>query len=319
MGSKKKFDFKFLGFVLLVILAFNLSAIITFFLRFNMLMQRPYSRISVKWSDEVGKIYNDLPVGDGKVLYDLYVPEGLDSSAKQHLVMYIHSGNFSSGDKDDAVFIGRYLASKGYIMAAVNYTPVDESKGFGVDDAVNELYGTADTVVKKCKELGYDIENMAVCGEYAGGTLALLYGSRAPEKSPVPVVLVFEQTGPTSFDPEKWGYQGEEAVSLVNMMTGSSFTVDDIGSDAYIKAYKEISPDNYTGADHVPVIMAYGLKDKIVPSAMASEYSGALKKAGVDAVLIEFPKSGHLMIQDKDKNVLYYDTVDSYLEKYMLK
>lgn len=319
MGSKKKFDFKFLGFVLLVVLAFNLSAIITFFLRFNMLMQKPYNRISVKWSDEMGKIYNDLPAGDGNVLYDLYVPEGMDSSVKQHLVMYIHSGNFSSGDKDDAVFIGRYLASKGYITAAVNYTPVDAEKGFGIADAVNELYGTADSVVKKCKEMGYDIENMAVCGEYAGGTLALLYGTMAPEKSPVPVALVFEQTGPVSFDPDKWGYQGEDAVSLVNMMTANTFTVDDIGSDAYVKAFKEISPDNYVGADHVPVIMAYGLKDKLVPSGMASEYSGALKKAGVDAVLIEFPKSGHLMIHDKDKNVLYYDTVDSYLEKYMLK
>ena len=317
--NKKTFDFKLLGFITLVALAFSISTIISFFLRFNMLMQKPYERINVKWSDESGSIYTDLPIGDGNVLYDLYVPAGLETGKKQHLVMYIHSGNFSSGDKSEGIYIGRYLATKGYIVASVNYTPVVGGNGFGVKDAVNELYGTADTVVKKCKELGFDIENMAVGGEYAGGTLALLYADLSPEKSPVPVEFVFEQTAPTSFDPEKWGYQGEDAVDLVNMMTANSFTVDDIGSEKYLSAFREISPDNYIGSEHVPVIAAYGLKDKMVPSTMGSEYTGALKNAGIDATLIEYPNSGHLMIHDKDKNNEYYNTVDSYLEKYMLK
>ena len=62
MGKKKRvFDFKFFGFIMLVLIAFNLSALVTFFLRFNMLMQRPYNRITVKWSEETGSIYSNLP------------------------------------------------------------------------------------------------------------------------------------------------------------------------------------------------------------------------------------------------------------------
>jgi Esterase/lipase len=320
MGKKKRvFDFKFFGFIMLVLIAFNLSALVTFFLRFNMLMQRPYNRITVKWSEETGSIYSNLPAKKDGILYDLYVPAGLDTNKEQHLVMYIHGGNFSGGDKSDGSYLGKYLASKGYIVASVNYTPITAESGVNIKDVVDELYGTADAVLQKCTEMGYKIDCMAVSGVYGGGTLALLYASMSPEKSPVPVKLVFEQTGPTSFNPERWGYTDQSAVDLVNMMSGNSFTVEDIGSDKYIEAYKEISPENYLGADHVPVIMAYGIKDKIVPASMSSEYSGALKKDGVDAVLIEFPKSGHLLALDKDKINEYYDTVDSYLEKYMVK
>ena len=319
MGRKKGIDLRFFGFLVLVLLAFNLAAIATFFLRFNMLMQRPYNRITVKWSDSVGQIYTDIPAAKDGIKYDLYVPAGLDNSKGQKLVMYIHGGNFSGGDKNDGAYLGKYLASKGYITASVNYSPVSAESGVSIMDVVEELYGTADSIVKKCEEMGYKLDCMAVSGVYGGGTLSLLYASVSPEKSPVPVKLVFEMTGPTTFDPVRWGYENDSAVELVNMMTGSSFTVEDIGKDKYVEAYKSISPENFISADHVPVIMAYGIKDKIVPATMSSEYSGMLKKAGVDAVLVEFPKSGHLMALDSNKTKEYYDTVDSYLEKYMVK
>ena len=314
MNNKKGFNLGYFGFMILLLLAFNGGAIITFLLRFNMLNQKPYDPIRVKWSEEVGDIYADQNAADEGILYDLYVPKNIDTSKEQTLVMYIHGSNFSSGDKSDGALICKYLASKGYVCASVNYSLITQENDKTITTAVEELYRTAGAVNSRCGELGIKFKNMAVSGVYGGGTLALLYAYMEPEKSPVPVELVFEQTGPTSFNPDDWGYSGEEAVQLVNLMTKSSFTVDDIGSDAYIKAYKDISPETYIGNSKVPAILAYGTKDKIVPISMALKYSGSLRNSGVDVTFLEYTKSGHTMALNADTNMEYYDTIDRYLE-----
>lgn len=319
MNNRKGFNFGFFGYLLLILLAFNGGAILTFILRFNMLAQRPYDPIRVKWSEEMGTIYTDEKAADDGVLYDLYVPKSIDTSKEQTLVMYIHGSNFSSGDKSDGALICKYLASKGYVAASVNYTPIIQGSGNTISTAVEELYRTAGAVVKKCDSLGIKFKNMAVSGVYGGGTMALLYAYKNPEKSPVPVELVFEQTGPTSFNPDDWGYSGEEAVALVNLMTGSSFTVDDIGTDAYRKAYTDISPETYIKNEGVSAVLAYGTRDKLIPISMPLKFSGALKKTGTDCTIIEYTKSGHTMALDSDKNKEYYETVDRYLEQLVVK
>ena len=319
MGKKKGFNFGFFGFLILVLIAFNLAAFLTFFLRFNMLMTRPYERIKVKWTEESGEYVENLPTQVEGINFDMFIPAGLDKSSEQTLVMYIHGGNFSSGNRNDGVYLCEYLASKGCIAVEVDYSPINGENGMTIESVVDELYKTADSVVKSCEERGYKIKNMAVSGVYGGGTLAILYATMHPEKSPVPVELVFEQTGPTSFDPKAWGFEGEDAVNMVNIMTGSSFTVDDMESDEFKAAYQKISPDEYISGDSVPVILGHGAKDKIVPAMMVIDYSGKLKKAGGDCVMVEYTKSGHILALDKDKNDEFYDAVDSYLEKLMVK
>ena len=49
---------------------------------------------------------------------------------------------------------------------------------------------------------------MAVSGGSAGGCLALLYAYRDAKDSPVPVKMVFEAVGPSSFYPEDWTNYG---------------------------------------------------------------------------------------------------------------
>ena len=54
---------------------------------------------SVKWSDELGTLKEDLPYGDGDAnKFDLYLPK---DSGKSHygLAVYLHAGGFTSGDK----------------------------------------------------------------------------------------------------------------------------------------------------------------------------------------------------------------------------
>ncbi len=56
---------------------------------------------SVNWSDDVGTVYTDLSYGsEAANKFDLYLPA--DNEIKAYgLVVYLHAGGFTSGDKSD--------------------------------------------------------------------------------------------------------------------------------------------------------------------------------------------------------------------------
>ena len=54
---------------------------------------------SVQWSDEIGTLKTDIPYGDGEAnKFDLYLP-GDNAKESYGLVVYLHAGGFTSGDK----------------------------------------------------------------------------------------------------------------------------------------------------------------------------------------------------------------------------
>ncbi len=56
---------------------------------------------SVNWNDDVGTVYTDLSYGrEAANKFDLYLPA--DNEIKAYgLVVYLHAGGFTSGDKSD--------------------------------------------------------------------------------------------------------------------------------------------------------------------------------------------------------------------------
>ena len=72
---------------------------------------------SVKWSDEIGTLKEDLPYGDGDAnKFDLYLPK---DGGRSHygLAVYLHAGGFTSGDKSGDRDMLAWLCSKGYVAA----------------------------------------------------------------------------------------------------------------------------------------------------------------------------------------------------------
>lgn len=57
--------------------------------------------LEVKWDDSVGKSYTDITYGEkAKNTFDLYLPKD-QSKTNYSLVVYLHAGGFTSGDKAD--------------------------------------------------------------------------------------------------------------------------------------------------------------------------------------------------------------------------
>lgn len=220
------------------IVAFAASAIIK--LTYNPLS----GELQVDWNDSVGRIYTDIAYDDKEQnKFDLYVPA--DNSKKTYgLVVYLHAGGFTVGDKSDDTAMLKWLASKGYVAAGINYTLRDDINKASVYTMSQEIKDSIPVVKAEAERLGYKLDRMAISGGSAGGTLALLYAYRDAADSPIPVKMVFEMVGPPSFYPEDWTPYGldkdaQAAADLFSVMSGNSITTDMIGTPKYEAAFTQ--------------------------------------------------------------------------------
>ena len=80
------------------------------------------TKYTATWSEELGTKIADISYGDGEAnKFDLYLPK--DSTKDTYgLVIYLHAGGFTSGDKADDENMLAWLCSKGYVAAGINYT-----------------------------------------------------------------------------------------------------------------------------------------------------------------------------------------------------
>ena len=119
---------------------------------------------SVKWSDELGTLKEDLPYGDGDAnKFDLYLPK---DSGKSHygLAVYLHAGGFTSGDKSGDREMLAWLCAKGYVAAGINYTLRTDTNTASVLSQSEEIKAAIPEVIKAAAKEGYPIDKMTVAG-----------------------------------------------------------------------------------------------------------------------------------------------------------
>lgn len=155
---------------------------------------------SVKWDDSIGTIISDISYGAGeKNTFDLYLPQN-NTRENYGLVVYLHAGGFTSGDKTDDAGTLEWLCSKGYVAAGINYTLFsEEHPDTNVYTQSMEIKEAVPFVIEAAKQAGYNIDKMTVAGGSAGHTLAMIYAYRDGKEAPVPVVFTYGGVGPSSF------------------------------------------------------------------------------------------------------------------------
>lgn len=278
---------------------------------------------SVDWTDNMGTIHKDISYGDEAAnKFDMYLPSG-DKKESYKLVVYLHAGGFTTGDKADDKEMLQWLCSKGYVAVGINYTLRDEAHpDASVYSQSMEIKSSMPVVVEEAEKLGYNIDSMAISGGSAGGTLAMLYAYRDAVDSPVPVKMLFQAVGPASFYPKDWTPYGldqnpEEAAKLFSVMSGTDITTEMIGSDAYEEAIKPISAYKWISQDSVPSVIAYGVHDKVSPFGAVKYLVDALDMNNVPHEYIEFTHSGHALQNDNNLYALYMQKVTEYLDRYL--
>lgn len=242
-------------------------------------------------------------------------------------MVYLHAGGFTSGDKSDDEEILKWLCSKGYVAAGINYTLFGEGNpDANIYTQSVEIRESIPYVVAEAERLGYHIDQMALSGGSAGHCLAMLYAYRDADTAPVPVRMVFGAVGPSSFYPEDWtmyGFDREEddakaaAAGLFSVMCGKSLTVDLFGTPSYNEAVKDVSALLWVDENTVPSLLAYGAHDKVQPYLASLRLDRALTEHGVPHDYIVFEHSGHGLQNDDKQYIQYMRKVTEYLNTYL--
>lgn len=124
---------------------------------------------------------------------DFYRPEGVDKAMP--LLLYIHGGGFSGGQRDDAntIQFANAMAEKGYAVASISYRLIMKKLGFGCDTKTKDKIKAFDTaaedisyaikhIIKNKAIFNIDDENIVISGTSAGAEavlhLAYVYESK---------------------------------------------------------------------------------------------------------------------------------------------
>lgn len=307
--------------ILIFVLAFGAGVVSKFSIQPS--WTRDYS---AKWSDELGVLKEDLSYGDGEAnKYDLYLPK--DSGKETYgLVVYLHAGGFTSGDKTGDRDMLAWLCSKGYVAAGINYTLRTDTNSASVLSQSNEIKAAIPVVIEEARKAGYEIDKMTVAGGSAGHTLAMIYAYRDGKTAPVPVVFTFGAVGPSDFYAEDWGIFGigvdtDESRTggaiLFSVMCGEIISPEEMKDGSYLEKVKPISAAEWVKENPVPTVVAYGAHDRVQPFLASKRLESALKEAGADYQYFVMEHSGHGLQNDDAVSKQWMQAVDEYLDKYM--
>jgi arylformamidase len=105
---------------------------------------------------------------DEKQKLDIYAPRGAKNAP---VVIYIHGGEWTKGDKSQVAFKPKFFVEHGYVMVSVNYRLSPAAKH---PDHVSDVASAVRWTVDYISEFGGDPKNIVLMGHSAGCHLVVL-------------------------------------------------------------------------------------------------------------------------------------------------
>lgn len=219
---------------------------------------------------------------DGQKLdLDLYPAQR--GSGPAPLLVVIHGGAWQSGDKSEMPTLSRYLAGRGYAVAAVNYRlaprwPFPAARD-DVRAAIVYLKANATT-------LGIDPTRIVLCGRSAGGQLALLVGYTATDPAMRGVIAFYAPTDLV------YGYEHPSNPHVLDSteMLESYLGGPPTGAEA---TYAEASPISFVGPETPPTLLIHGRRDELVTFHQSTLLAERLEAVGRPHLLLDMPWATH--------------------------
>lgn len=231
-----------------------------------------------------------------KQMLDLYLPKQRASDKPLPVVVFIHGGGWSGGDRKGYAAQAAGLASAGnYAAVSVGYRLSAEVKW---PSQIHDCKAAIRWIRSQAKELNLDPERIGCTGGSAGGHLVTLLGLTGGVKElegdvgehtsqSSRVTCVVNVCGPTDM--------------VAPLMQGEAAKGDDpavsglIGGRVSEKldVAKAASPLTYVTSRAVPIMTIHGTKDARVNFNNAEKLDAALKQAGTTSLLIPVVNAGH--------------------------
>lgn len=293
-------------------------------------MSETNSLLDIVWNEQVGTVYDGLVFSDSLKL-DLYIPRDTISKNASHLILFIHGGGWTSGSRADGELWCKYLAAQGFTTASIDYSLQTKHCKSNVNLVDSQVYAAVQILPNYAAEHGVTLEDMAVTGFSAGGCQALLYAYKHADDSPLPVRFVFQQSGPTTFEPSTWEYGNglhwyvnwttgvdgtdEGAANWLSLMTGYSITAEMVHVGSAQPFIDAISPLSYISSVSIPTLSLYGECDGVVPPCHGLLLEEKLTANRVEHISLSAPNSGHALAFDKDEQQHFIEIVNTWCKE----
>ena len=248
---------------------------------------------------------------------DIYIPE--KPVSQSGLILFIHGGGWTEGDKSDHTPDAEFFSELGYICAAINYRYV--SKSINIRHVLDDVTSSLNTIKQKCSEYGYNINELILSGGSAGSHIALLYAYTKKEVSPIKPSAVCCYCPPTDCTREDFlmGIKGEFEswkYGLLSQVCNADISKETLNNEASQKALSEISPINYVDENCIPTAIFYGKKDDLIPAKHIEDFECKLARAGIKHDFVLYKNSGHLLDKDPDAAIKARKIIKQYAELY---
>jgi acetyl esterase/lipase len=248
--------------------------------------------------------YLDLSYGaDSQNTLDLYLPQVRDSSTP--VIIMLHGGSWAEGDKSAFTDLAKYLRSKGFATASMNYRLTHTAENHIHPAQVNDIGKAIEFISSKAKEWQISPDHMGLLGISAGAHLALLYTYAYTENNKIKTVISLaapsDFTDITNADPLQ--------IQAVQALIGSAYQDNPA---AYIQA----SPITHISGNSKPTLLFHGKLDDIVPYSQSVNLKNKLDQFQVANKLIIYENTGHEVV-DSNNVLLFLTECENWFKIYL--
>jgi len=212
---------------------------------------------------------------------DLYQPPAPGAPAP--CVVIVHGGSWAGGDRAQIPGLNRYLAARGYVVAAISYRLAPEHR---FPAARDDVLAAIAYLQDRAPELGIDRRSMVLLGRSAGAQLALLVAYTAGDPAIRGVVGFY---GPADL---VYGYTHPARKSVIDSV-GVIGRYLGGGPSAAPDIYQAAAPISHIGAGCPPTLLIHGGRDTLVAPIQSQMLAARLAEAGCQHMLLALPWAEH--------------------------
>jgi acetyl esterase/lipase len=199
-------------------------------------------------------------------------------------VIVVHGvGEWKRNDSMDYRALDAYLASRDYVVAAINYRDTTRSRFPAQRD---DVFAAVAYIKTHATELGVDPARLVLLGRSEGGQLALLAAYTSGEPSIRGVISLYGATDlRLAYDHPTSSWDGDTRGRLESFMGGPPARAE--------QAYFDASPINFVSANSPPTLLIHGMLDEQVPAEQSARLDDRLQQAGVKHLFVKLPWATH--------------------------
>lgn len=262
------------------------------------------------------ELYSDLPYLEPERAekLDVYIPR--DAMHPLPVVLYIHGGGFSGGDKAWGVEkpTCEAIAKAGYAVVSINYK-LNVPRGYDAfPQNIEDCKSALRWIRKEAGTYGFDPTRIATAGGSAGGHLALLVAYTPNVEELNRGALYGEYPAHVSCVLDFYG------ITDVHSLGHRSFVGPNADAKERARVLDLVSPLSHVSSKTVPTLVIHGTADHVVPFAQAELLVERLRECGVPHDFLPIPKGEHAFAakpHPRNQNTDLMPTVTKFLQEHL--